>query len=99
MKAVILNSRQRKFLRARAHPLNVVVTIGAKGLTEAVKEEVELALSIHELIKIKLPADDKSVKQAMLDQMSKDLNAAQVQLIGRVGILFRPAKKPLITLP
>ncbi len=94
-----LNTKQRKFLRARAHPLKVVVTVGAKGLTEPVKEEVELALSKHELIKLKLPADDKAIKQDMLETLSGELKAAQVQLIGRVGILYRPAEKPLIVLP
>ena len=94
-----LNTKQRKFLRARAHPLNVVVTIGAKGLTDPVKEEVELALSVHELIKLKLPADDKAVKQSALDTLCDELKAMQVQLIGRVGILYRPAKTPIIVLP
>lgn len=94
-----LNTKQRKFLRARAHPLNVVVTVGAKGLTDPVKEEVELALTKHELIKLKLPADDKAVKQNMLEVLSDELKAAQVQLIGRVGILYRPAKQAVIVLP
>jgi RNA-binding protein len=96
---VNLSTKQRKFLRARAHPLNVVVTIGAKGLTDPVKEEVELALSVHELIKLKLPADDKAVKQSALDTLCHELKAMQVQLIGRVGILYRPAKTPIIVLP
>ena len=94
-----LNTKQRKFLRSRAHPLNVVVTIGAKGLTVPVKEEVELALSVHELIKLKLPADDKTVKQSMLNTLCDELKAMQVQLIGRVGILYRPANTPTIVLP
>ena len=94
-----LTTKQRKFLRARAHPLKVVVTVGTKGLTEPVKEEVELALSKHELIKLKLPADDKAIKQGMLETLGDELKAAQVQLIGRVGVLYRPAKKPLIVLP
>ena len=94
-----LNSRQKKFLRARAHPLNVVVTVGAKGLTGPVRDEVDLALSKHELIKLKLPAEDKPVKRAMLEQLAGDLNAAEVQLIGRVGVLYRAAEKPVIVLP
>lgn len=94
-----LNTKQRKFLRARAHPLKVVVTVGAKGLTDSVKEEVKLALSVHELIKLKLPADDKAVKQNLLDTLCSELKAMQVQLIGRVGILYRPATKPVIILP
>ena len=94
-----LNTRQKKFLRARAHPLKVVVTIGAKGLTDPVKEEVALALSKHELIKLKLPADDKQTKQAILERLVNELDAAQVQLIGRVGVLYRTAENPVIVLP
>ena len=94
-----LNPRQKKFLRARAHPLNVVVTIGAKGLTDPVREEVDLALSKHELIKLKLPAEDKQEKRAMLASLAAGLNAAEVQLIGRVGVLYRAAEKPVIVLP
>lgn len=94
-----LTPRQKKFLRARAHPLKVVVTIGGKGLTEAVTQEIDLALAKHELIKLKLPAEDKAVKAAMLRSLSEQLDAAEVQLIGRVGVLYRAAKKPVIELP
>jgi len=94
-----ITSKQKKFLRAKAHSLNVVVTIGAKGLTQAVKDEVELALSTHELIKIKLPADDKAEKLKTLASLCSELKAAQAQLIGRVGVLYRPAKPKIINLP
>lgn len=94
-----INPKQIKFLRSKAHHLNVVVSIGVKGYTEAVKEEIELALSKHELIKIKLPADDKAEKKAVLNKICQQLNAVNVQLIGRVGSLYRPAEKPVIILP
>ena len=44
-------------------------------------------------------ADDKKIKLEMLSKLSSELNAAQVQLIGRVGVLYRPAEKPGIVLP
>ena len=94
-----LSAKQRKFLRASAHPLNAIVTIGIKGLSEAVKEEIDLALGKHELIKIKLPAEDKKDKIATLKKICADLKAEQVQLIGRIGVLYRPAKKPTLVLP
>ncbi len=94
-----LSNKQIKFLKAKAHHKKVVVTIGAKGFTKTVKEELDLALSKHELIKIKLPADDKPAKQALLATISKPLKAANIALIGRVGILYRPANNPIITLP
>lgn len=96
---MLINTKQRKFLRAQAHSLNVVVTIGAKGLSDAVKEEIALTLSKHELIKIKLPADDKETKLKTLETLCEELDAAQVQLIGRVGILYRPADPAVIRLP
>lgn len=94
-----ISSKQIKFLRSKAHHLNVVVSIGVKGYTEAVKDELELALSKHELIKVKLPADDKAEKKAVLQEICQQLNAVNVQLIGRIGSLYRAAEKPVIVLP
>lgn len=94
-----LTTQQRKFLRAKAHPLKVVVSIGAKGITPPVIQEIDQALAHHELIKLKLPAEDKAAKQERLESLCASLNAAEVQLIGRVGILYRAADKPVIVLP
>jgi RNA-binding protein len=46
----MLNPTERKALKARAHKLEPVVIIGAKGLTEEVVKEVDRALKAHELI-------------------------------------------------
>ncbi len=94
-----LSNKQKKFLRAKAHSLNVVVTLGAKGLTKPVKDETDLALSIHELIKVKLPADEKAAKKAMLIALSQSVRAVDVQLIGRVGVIYRPNDPAVIVLP
>lgn len=94
-----LSNQQNKFLRARAHSLNVVLTIGAKGLSSTLKEEAEITLAKHELIKVKLPAIDKKDKRAMLNILANESGAEVVQLIGRVGILYRAGKPAIITLP
>ena len=44
---------QIKELRARAHKLEPVVIIGAKGLTDEVLAEIDRALKAHELIKVR----------------------------------------------
>ena len=94
-----LTGKQKNYLRGVAHSLNPVVMIGGKGLTEAVTAEIELALDQHELIKVKLPGGSKSEKSAMLDTICETSGALQVQLIGRVGVLYRAADEPKLILP
>ena len=94
-----LTGKQKNYLRGVAHSLNPVVMIGGKGLTETVMNEIELALEKHELIKIKLPSNSKSEKVALLAQITDKSESERVQLIGRVGVIYRAAKEPKIMLP
>ena len=94
-----LTGKQQNYLRGIAHTMNPIVTIGGKGLTEAVMNEVELALNHHELVKIKLPSNSKSEKVALLAQITSQSNSQPVQLIGRVGVIYRAGDEPKITLP
>ena len=94
-----LSGKQKNYLRGVAHKLNPVVMIGGKGLTESVLAEIENALSQHELIKIKLPSSSKSEKVAALAQITTQTSSEPVQLIGRIGVIFRAADEPKITLP
>jgi len=73
--------------------------IGAKGLTETVMSEIELALEKHELIKIKLPSNEKAEKVALLAKITGKSESEPVQLIGRVGVIYRAADEPKIMLP
>ena len=78
-----------KNLAAKAHKLRPVVLMGAKGLTEAVHQEIETALVAHELIKIKLSAGDRESKQLMIEQIADLHEAVIVQQIGHVLVLYR----------
>lgn len=73
--------------------------IGGKGITDAVLNEIDLALEQHELIKIKLPSNAKAEKVAALAQITSKTNSEPVQLIGRVGVIYRPREEPKIALP
>lgn len=63
--------------------------IGQNGLTEAVQNEIELAIEHHELIKIRIPASEKPVKKQMIDSICARHNAEPVQAIGNVAVIFR----------
>ena len=84
----MLSPSERKQLKGRAHNLEPVVMIGAKGLTEEVLKEVDTALKAHELIKVRalLERDDREVAFKALCERT---GAEPVQHIGKIFILYR----------
>jgi putative YhbY family RNA-binding protein len=90
MPAIQLTIAQRKEHRAQAHHLNPVVMIGNDGLTPAVKKEADAALNAHGLIKIRVFGDDRALREAMFQQLADELNAAPIQHIGKLFVLWRP---------
>ena len=86
---MVLSKKQIKFLRAQAHHLKPVVTVGMKGLSEPVLQETNKALDFHELIKIKLPAGQKSDRQTTVEEICTRLDAFVVGLTGRTAIIYR----------
>lgn len=85
-----LTSAERRALRARAHALHPVVMVGEAGLTPAVLREVDIALKSHELIKIRVLGDDREQRAGMIGEICAALNAAPVQQIGKILVVFRP---------
>lgn len=94
-----LTPQQRKYLKAQAHNLKPVVMIGAGGLSEAVLKEVERSLAAHELIKIRVLNDDRSEREAWLQEVCARLGCAPVQHIGKLLLVYKPAEKPRLALP
>ena len=90
MPHIQLTPAQRKVHRADAHHLQPVVMIGSDGLTAAVKKEADAALNAHGLIKIRVLSDDRSAREAMLLTLADELNAAPIQHIGKLLVLWRP---------
>lgn len=94
-----LNNKQVKFLKAHAHALKPVVRVGQHGLSDAVYKELEIALDHHELVKIKVAADDREARDTMYNDLSKKTGSHIVQRIGSMVVLFRQnAEKPVIDL-
>jgi len=88
-----MHNKQKTALIAKAHHLNPVVMIGQKGLTDNVIAEVEQALVAHELIKIKVVAEDKEQRTAMINDICTALNAVNLKLIGNISIVYRKASE------
>jgi len=86
-----VNSEQTKELKTRAHMLKPIIMIGQAGLTEAVLKEIEIALDIHELLKIKVRAE-RDERKEIFQQICIDTKAEKIQSIGQVIVIYR--KKP-----
>jgi putative YhbY family RNA-binding protein len=85
----MLTPAERKALKAKAHKLEPVVQIGAKGLTDEVVAEIERALKAHELIKVRAGGLERDERDAVLKEICTRSGAQAVQQVGKVFVLFR----------
>ncbi len=90
--SIALTNAQARFLRGQAHGLKAILQVGGKGISDTLVEEVIGALEHHELIKVKLTADDRDSRHALIDELVHRADAALVQRIGHVAVLYRPSK-------
>ncbi|MDP3168418.1 MAG: YhbY family RNA-binding protein [Hydrogenophaga sp.] len=90
MPQITLTPAQRKVHRAEAHHLDPVVHIGNDGLSPAVQKEIGAALKAHGLIKVRVLSDDRAAREAMLHTLADELDAAPIQHIGKLLVLWRP---------
>ncbi len=90
MALIQLTPAERKEKRGDAHHLDPVVMIGADGLTPAVLKEAEVAIRSHGLIKVRVFSDDRVAREAMMQTLAEELNAAPIQHIGKLLVLWRP---------
>ena len=97
---IALTNAQIRFLRGQAHDLRAMLQVGGKGISEALVVEVDGALEHHELIKVKVAADDRELRDGMIADLAERCGAALVQRIGHTAVLYRPSQdKRQIVLP
>ena len=85
-----IDSETRRDLRRIAHHLKPVVIVAERGLEDGVLNEIERALSDHELIKVRLAIADRAVRAATAAEISSFTGADKVADIGKITVLFRP---------
>ena len=83
---------ERKVLKARAHKLEPVVQIGAKGVSDEVIAEIERALRAHELIKVRAGGLARGERSTAFDSICEKTGAEPVQQVGKVLVLYRPSR-------
>ncbi len=94
-----LNNQQVRHLRGLAHHLKPVLMVGEKGLTDGLLAELELVLETHELIKVTIASTEREERHLLSAELCRRSGAELVQMIGKISVLYRPAKKPRLLLP
>ena len=98
--SVVLTSAQNRFLRGQAHGLKALMQVGGKGITPSLLAELDQILERHELVKVKVGAEDREARDAIIAELAGQTGAALVQRVGHTATLYRPGKeKPSIVLP
>jgi RNA-binding protein len=95
-----LNAKQRQFLKGLAHPLAPVVRVGKGGVRESVIEETRKSLEAHELIKVRIDADESDLRHELAAKLAAATGSEVAGEIGKTAILYRQREeKPKIHLP
>ena len=98
--SLALSNAQKRYLRGLAHTLKPVILVGAKGVTSPLVAELDLALEQHELLKVKIAAEDRDTRDAWLVDLVAKSNSTLVGRIGHTAVLYRRRQeKPLVILP
>ena len=83
------SSKELRQLRALAHALRPVVTVAGNGLSASVLQELDRALSDHELIKVKVVVGDRDQREVVISTLCDHTGALLVQRIGNIATLLR----------
>jgi RNA-binding protein len=88
-----LNNSQIRKLKSAAQHLEPMLKVGKAGLSEGFVRSVDLALTQHELVKIKF-AEFKEQKKELAPQLAEKTASHLVMRVGNVMVLHRPKPAP-----
>ena len=94
-----LTSKQRAYLKGLAMEMDPVYHIGKESLTPEIIKGLDDAVAARELIKVAILKNCEDDVRSIAETAAERTKSILVQVIGRSFILYRPAKKPKITLP
>ena len=96
-----ITEKQRRWLKRQVHHLKPVVLLGHAGLTKGVITEIDAALAHHELIKVKVNAGDRDLRDALIEEIAASTASDLVDRIGNMAAFYRanPDRKAPIPLP
>ena len=96
----MLTGKQRRHLRALAHPLKPLVQVGKGGIDDGLVAAVDQALADHELIKVKVGENADADRHDIAAELAQKTKSEVAQVIGNTVLLYRAdPDEPTIKLP
>lgn len=89
-------------LKSLAQKLDPMVKVGQAGITAGFLANLEQALALHELIKVRFDAF-KDEKKTLAAQMAEKTGSQLIWIVGHVAVFYRqnpdPAKRKISVTP
>jgi len=95
----MITSKQRSHLRSLANGLEAIFQIGKAGIEEKFLKQINDAIEVREIIKIKVLNNSELTVREASDIICKELNCEGIQTIGSKLVIYRKSlKNPKIEL-
>lgn len=89
-----LSSKERAFLKKKAHDLDPIVRIGKDGIDEQVVLSIYHAVKKRELIKVKILQNAEiEIDRELCNNIAVKSKSVFVDKIGKILIFFKPNNK------
>ena len=84
----ILSSIEKSIAK-KACSLKPIVIVGQNGLTDSVLDEIDVSLTSHELIKIRIRGGNKNERYNLCLKIQQKLKVELVHQIGFIKVFYR----------
>lgn len=89
----MLTSKQKRFLKSKAHHLTPIFQVGKGGINENMINQISEALEARELMKISILQNCEEDKEDVAQKLAKGSGSELVQLIGKTVVLYKESKE------
>ncbi len=84
-----MEKSQIKQLKALAHKLKPIVTVGQHGMKASINDELAIALDFHQLVKVKVNVGDRVIRDSIISEFTEAHHAKLIQKIGNIAVLYK----------
>ena len=84
-----MTGKERAYLRSLAQKMDPVIYVGKEGITEALVNDTNMALTARELVKGSVGRNSDEDVRDVIEELCDILDAEPIQVIGRKFVIYR----------